>query len=70
MNEAMVERVARALASRKYSHCGGPDGSLTSDGRKNWMWCVHDARAAIEAMTNGSPPHPIKDTAGASEDGD
>jgi hypothetical protein len=51
----MIERVARALAERKYGHCGGPDGSLTNDHRKNWMFCKDDARAAIEAMRESTP---------------
>lgn len=46
----MIEVVARKLASRRYSHCGGPDAETLVKGKPNWKFCVEDATLAIEAM--------------------
>lgn len=44
---AMVERMARAIATSRFGHDGWDDDD---DGSQYWERCVEDARAAIEAM--------------------
>ena len=46
----MIERVARALANKRYIHVGGADAECLVPGKKNWTFCADDARTAIEAM--------------------
>jgi hypothetical protein len=46
----IIERVARALANTHYNHVGGADADTLVNGKPNWVFCMQDARAAVEAM--------------------
>jgi hypothetical protein len=48
----MVEQAARALAKKRYSHCGSypDDAESFVKGIKNWEFCVDDVKVVIRAM--------------------
>ncbi len=46
----VVERVARAIAKLRYSHCGADASDALVQGKPNWTFCIPDARAALAAL--------------------
>jgi hypothetical protein len=45
-----VEKVARALAARRYGHCGGADACTMVSRTPNWRFCIPDAMTAVMAL--------------------
>ena len=45
-----VEKVARALAARRYGNCGGADACTMVKGTPNWRFCIPDATTAVHAL--------------------
>jgi hypothetical protein len=64
----MIERVAKALAHKRYVHCGGSEADTLVAGKPNWTFCLDDAHAVIEAMRE--PTERMLDSGACYEDQD